>query len=389
MAKKKEPEIEIVDMMSAIRDLAKERGISEDEIFSAIEDGIVAAYKREFGGANKQDISNVSAEVDRETGEIGVYQTMEVVEEVYDDNMEKSIEDARSMDPDLEIGDKIDLTIEVENLGRLAAFAAKSAISQKLRDAESKKIQKDFKDKIGEIITGSVLRRDNSGVYVDIGRAEAVLRRNAQIRGEKYDTGKMLKFIIDGIEEQSGRPRIILSRTSPKLVNKLFENEVPELKSGEVEIVNVAREPGSRSKVAVASRKEDIDAKGSFVGPRGQRVQNVMSALAGEKIDIIEYNSDQGAFISEALQPAKVVRVEMEIVTGDDGREEKKAIVVVPDDQFTLAIGRSGQNVRLAAKLTGYSIDIKKESDDSDENSQKVIGQFTAYDEQGNKIEEE
>ena len=388
MAKKKEPEIEVVDMMSAISDLAKERGISQDEIFSAIEDGIVAAYKREFGGANKQDISNVSAEVDRETGEIGVYQTMEVVEEVYDDNMEISLEDARAMDPDLEIGDKIDLTIEVENLGRLAAIAAKSAISQKLRDAESKKIQRDFNDKIGDMITGSILRKDNSGVYVDIGRAEAVLKRNAQIKGEKYDTGKILKFIIDGIEDQNGRPRIILSRTSPKLVNKLFENEVPELKTGEVEIVNVAREAGSRSKVAVASRKEDIDAKGSFVGPRGQRVQAVMSALAGEKIDIIEYNEEPGVFISEALQPAKVVRVEMEESIGEDGKEEKKAIVVVPDDQFTLAIGKSGQNVRLAARLTGYSIDIKKESDDSDENSQKVIGQFTAYDEQGNKIEE-
>ena len=388
MAKKKEPEIEIIDLMDAIRDLAKERGISEDEIFGAIEDGIVAAFKREFGGANKQDITNVSAEIDRETGEIGVYKTVEVVEEVFDDANEISLADAQEMDPDLEIGDMIDLTIEVENLGRLAAGAAKSSISQKLREAESRKIEKEFKDKMGDITTGSVLRKDNAGVYVDIGRAEAMLKRNGQIKNEKYDSGKMLKFLVVGVEEQNGRPSVILSRTAPELVKKLFELEVPELKDGEVEIVSVAREAGSRSKVAVASRNPDVDAKGSFVGPRGQRVQNVMNAINGEKIDIIEFNPEPGIFISEALQPAKAVRVEMEEVEGEDGRIEKKATVVVPDDQFTLAIGRSGQNVRLAAKLTGYKIDIKKESDDIDENSQKVIGQFTAYDEEGNIIED-
>ncbi len=199
MAKKKEPEIEIIDLMDAIRDLAKERGISEDEIFGAIEDGIVAAFKREFGGANKQDITNVSAEIDRETGEIGVYKTVEVVEEVFDDANEISLADAQEMDPDLEIGDMIDLTIEVENLGRLAAGAAKSSISQKLREAESRKIEKEFKDKMGDITTGSVLRKDNAGVYVDIGRAEAMLKRNGQIKNEKYDSGKMLKFLVVGV----------------------------------------------------------------------------------------------------------------------------------------------------------------------------------------------
>ena len=389
MAKKKEPEVEIINLMEAIRDLAKERGISEDEIFGAIEDGIVAAFKREFGGANKQDINNVSAEIDRETGEIGVYKTVEVVEEVFDESNEISIEYAQAMDPDLEIGDMIDLTIEVENLGRLAAGAAKSSISQKLREAESKKIQKEFKDKMGDITSGVILRKDNSGVYVDIDRAEAILKRNGQIKNERYDSGKIMKFLVMGVEEQNGRPSVILSRTAPELVKKLFELEVPELKDGEVEIVSVAREAGSRSKVAVASRNPDIDAKGSFVGPRGQRVQNVMNAINGEKIDIIEFNPEPGVFISEALQPAKAVRVEMEESVGEDGKVEKRAIVIVPDDQFTLAIGRSGQNVRLAAKLTGYKIDIKKESDDINENSQKVIGQFTAYDEEGNKIEED
>ena len=389
MAKKKEPEVEIINLMEAIRDLAKERGISEDEIFGAIEDGIVAAFKREFGGANKQDINNVSAEIDRETGEIGVYKTVEVVEEVLDESNEISIEDAQAMDPDLEIGDMIDLTIEVENLGRLAAGAAKSSISQKLREAESKKIQKEFKDKMGDITSGVILRKDNSGVYVDIDRAEAILKRNGQIKNERYDSGKIMKFLVMGVEEQNGRPSVILSRTAPELVKKLFELEVPELKDGEVEIVSVAREAGSRSKVAVASRNPDIDAKGSFVGPRGQRVQNVMNAINGEKIDIIEFNPEPGVFISEALQPAKAVRVEMEESVGEDGKVEKRAIVIVPDDQFTLAVGRSGQNVRLAAKLTGYKIDIKKESDDINENSQKVIGQFTAYDEEGNKIEED
>jgi N utilization substance protein A len=388
MAKKKEPEIEIINIMEAIRDLAKERGIDEDEIFGAIEDGIVAAFKREFGGANKQDITNVSAEIDRETGEISVYKTVEVVEEVWDEDNEISLEDAKSMDEDLEIGDMIDLTIEVENLGRLAAGAAKSSISQKLREAESRKIQKEFKDKMGDITSGVILRKDNSGVYVDIDRAEAILKRNGQIKNERYDSGKIMKFLVMGVEEQNGRPSVILSRTAPELVKKLFELEVPELKDGEVEIISIAREPGSRSKVAVASRNPDVDAKGSFVGPRGTRVQNVMNAINGEKIDIIEFNPEPGIFISEALQPAKAVRVEMEEAVGEDGKIEKKAIVVVPDDQFTLAIGRSGQNVRLAARLTGYKIDIKKESDDINESSQKVIGQFTAYDEEGNVIED-
>ena len=388
MAKKKEPEIEIINIMEAIRDLAKERGIDEDEIFGAIEDGIVAAFKREFGGANKQDITNVSAEIDRETVEISVYKTVEVVEEVWDEDNEISLEDAKSMDEDLEIGDMIDLTIEVENLGRLAAGAAKSSISQKLREAESRKIQKEFKDKMGDITSGVILRKDNSGVYVDIDRAEAILKRNGQIKNERYDSGKIMKFLVMGVEEQNGRPSVILSRTAPELVKKLFELEVPELKDGEVEIMSIAREPGSRSKVAVASRNPDVDAKGSFVGPRGTRVQNVMNAINGEKIDIIEFNPEPGIFISEALQPAKAVRVEMEEAVGEDGKIEKKAIVVVPDDQFTLAIGRSGQNVRLAARLTGYKIDIKKESDDINESSQKVIGQFTAYDEEGNVIED-
>ncbi|MCR5059438.1 MAG: transcription termination factor NusA [Saccharofermentans sp.] len=388
MARRKEPEEEMINLVEVIRDLAKERDIDEEEIFKAIEDGIVAAYKREFGGQNKQEITNVSAEIDRETGEIGIYQLVEVVEEVYDDNKEISLADAQAMDPNLAIGDKLDLTIEVDDLGRLAAGAAKSSISQKLRDVESEKIKKVYKDRMGEIIKGTVLRKDNSGVYVDIGKGEACLKRNGQIKNEKYDPGKQLKFLILDVEEQNGRPTIILSRTSPELVRKLFEMEVPELKTGEVEIVAVAREHGSRSKVAVASRKPDIDAKGSFVGPRGQRVQSVMNALNGEKIDIIEFNPEPGAFIIESLQPAKVNRVEMEVAVGEDGREEKKAIVVVPDDQFTLAIGRSGQNVRLAAKLTGYKIDIKKESEDSDESSKRIIDQFVAYDAEGNKIEE-
>ncbi|SCW60735.1 NusA antitermination factor [Ruminococcaceae bacterium YRB3002] len=389
MAKKKEPEAEIINLIEAIKDLAKERGISEEEIFCALEDGIVAAYKREFGGANKQDITNVSAEIDRETGEIAIYQMMEIVEEVLDPNAEISIEDAQAMDPDLEIGDMIELNLEVDDLGRLAAGAAKSSISQKLREAESRKIEQEFKDKMGEIIAGTILKKDNSGVYVDIGRAEAVLKHKGQIKGENYASGKLMKFLVIGVEEQNGRPTVVLSRTAPELIKKLFEMEVPELKDGEVEIKAIAREPGQRSKVAVASRNPDVDAKGTFVGPRGQRVQSVMSTFVNERIDIIEYNPEPGIFISEALQPAKVVRVDMEEIVGEDGKVEKKAIVIVPDDQFTLAIGKSGQNVRLAAKLTGYSIDIKKESDDINESSQKVIGQFTAYDEEGNRIEDD
>ncbi|MDO4876915.1 MAG: transcription termination factor NusA [Oscillospiraceae bacterium] len=385
MAKRKneeEPRETIVDLVKL---LAEERAIDEEEVFQAIESGIVAAYKREFGG-NKQDIKSVNAEIDRETGEIYVYKLVEVVDEVLDDANEISIEDAKAVGyEDVEIGDEIEIGIDVEDLGRLAAGAAKNAINQKLRDAESTKIQNEFHGKIGEITSGTIVRKDARNVYVNIGRAEAIVRRDGQIRNnrnERYDQDKIMKFLVTGVEEANGRPSVVLSRTAPMLVAKLFELEVPEIKNGDVIIKSVAREPGSRSKVAVYSRDPDIDAKGACVGQRGQRVQQIMNELSDEKIDIVDWKEDAALFISEALQPAKVVRVDTEISTNADGEVERHAKVIVPDQQFSLAIGKSGQNVRLAARLTGFKIDIRKESDESDEAAKVLTDGFQVVDEE-------
>ena len=385
MAKRKneeEPRETIVDLVKL---LAEERAIDEEEVFQAIESGIVAAYKREFGG-NKQDIKSVNAEIDRETGEIYVYKLVEVVDEVLDDANEISIEDAKDVGyEDVEIGDEIEIGIDVEDLGRLAAGAAKNAINQKLRDAESTKIQNEFHGKIGEITSGTIVRKDARNVYVNIGRAEAIVRRDGQIRNnrnERYDQDRIMKFLVTGVEEANGRPSVVLSRTAPMLVAKLFELEVPEIKNGDVIIKSVAREPGSRSKVAVYSRDPDIDAKGACVGQRGQRVQQIMNELSDEKIDIVDWKEDAALFISEALQPAKVVRVDTEISTNADGEVERHAKVIVPDQQFSLAIGKSGQNVRLAARLTGFKIDIRKESDESDEAAKVLTDGFQVVDEE-------
>ncbi len=390
MAKRKneeEPRETIVDLVKL---LAEERAIDEEEVFQAIESGIVAAYKREFGG-NKQDIKSVNAEIDRETGEIYVYKLAEVVDEVLDDANEISLEDAKELGyEDVEIGDEIEIGIDVEDLGRLAAGAAKNAINQKLRDAESTKIQNEFHGKIGEITSGTIVRKDARNVYVNIGRAEAIVRRDGQIRNnrnERYDQDRIMKFLVTGVEEANGRPSVVLSRTAPALVAKLFELEVPEIKNGDVIIKSVAREPGSRSKVAVYSRDPDIDAKGACVGQRGQRVQQIMNELSDEKIDIVDWKEDAALFISEALQPAKVVRVDTEISTNAEGIVERHAKVIVPDQQFSLAIGKSGQNVRLAARLTGFKIDIRKESDESDEAAKVLTDGFQVVDETEDKGE--
>ena len=382
MAKKIQNEEPRENVLDVIRLLAKERGIEEEALIKSIEEGMVAAFKREFSGdKDKSQIKNVQAEIDRETGEIFVYKLVTVVEEVLDPDNEIAYDEARAMDDEIELGDEIEIGIEVDKLGRLAASAAKSAISQKVRDAEYRRIQDEFSGRIGEIATGVILRNDARNIYVDIDRAEAVLPREGQIRGEVYRQNASMKFLVQCVEEHNGHPSITLSRTSVDLVKKLFELEVPEIKNGEVIINAVSREPGSRSKVAVYSRDENVDAKGACVGPRGARVQHIMEELGGEKIDIVDWNADPALFISEALQPAKVIRVDTEITKKEDGSVESYAKVIVPDQQFTLAIGRSGQNVRLAARLTGFKIDIKKESDEASEATQMMLDKFTVVEE--------
>ena len=272
MAKKIQNEEPKDNVLDAIKMLAKERGIEEEELITAVEEGIVTAFRREFSGS--ASIEHVEAEIDRTTGEIFVYKLVEVVEEVEDDANQIAIEEAKAMDPEIELGDEVEVGIEVEKLGRLAATAAKSAISQKVRDAEYRRINNEFSGRIGELATGIILRKDARNVYVDIDRAEAVLPREGQIRNEIYDTNRQMKFLVLCVEEHNGRPSITVSRTSNELVRKLFELEIPEIKSGEVIIQAVSREPGSRSKVAVYLRDENIDAKGACVGQRGSPLRS-------------------------------------------------------------------------------------------------------------------
>ena len=376
------------ELLQAIHALAKERGIDEEVLFEAIEEAIVADFKREFSDAKQNE--QVFAEIDRETGDMYVYEVVEVVSEVTDPKTQISLAEAKEIDPDLEEGDTIEMTIDVESLGRLAAGAAKAAISKKLRDTENDRIQSEFSDKIGELASGVIQRSDNRFVFVDIGRAEATLPRQEQVKDEDYSFNKRMKFLILRVETQKERPVIIVSRSHPNLVKKLLEKEVPEIHDGIVEIVSVAREAGSRSKVAVISRDPDVDPLGACVGQRGARIQAIMDELGNEKIDVIAYSDDPAVYISNALSPAKVERVDAEIITNEDGTQEKNAQVVVPDQQYSLAIGRSGQNVRLAARLTGWKIDIKSTSQFQQMVQNDFVANFTvADDEEGEAASDE
>ncbi len=380
--KKKQEEEEKISIVDAVRALAKERSIDEKEVFEAMEIGLVAAYKKEFG-KGKQEFNCVEAEIDRETGEIYVYKVVEIVDEVLDPLNEISLEDATQMGyEDVEIGDEIELAVDVEDLGYLAAGAAKNAIASKVKESEGVKIRAEYETKIGQIVSGRIVSADNKSVMVNLGRAEAILPKEEQTRNERYDRGATMKFLVKRIDDKSSKTTVILSRKSDEFVKKLFEMEVDEIRTGKVTIERIAREPGSRTKIAVYSRDENIDAKGSCVGPHGIRVQAVIDELNHEKIDIVDWNADEPLFISEALQPAQVMRVDTEIVPNEEtGELEKNAVVVVPDDQYSLAIGRGGQNVRLAVRLTGFKIDIKRESEESSESVKSLIDDFTVVDE--------
>lgn len=367
------------ELIEAIRLLEKERGIDAEILFEAIEESLVSAYKREF---EAKTTDNIRAEVDRETGEMRVYLTKTVVEQVEDPNAEMSLEEARALSEDFDLGDMMEYQLSPQDFGRLAAQTAKNVINQKLSSAERERIQNEFSNRVGEISAGVVQRKDRREVIVDIGRAEAVLPFNEQVRNDGYNFNQRMRFYILKVDEKKGRPIVYVSRSHPNLVRKLFEQEVPEISSGIVEIVSVAREAGSRSKIAVASRDSNVDGVGACVGQRGLRVQAVMDELMGEKIDIIEWDADSTVFISNALSPAKVVKV-------DILPDEKIARVVVPDHQLSLAIGREGQNARLAARLTGWKIDIKSESQYREAVEAEFMNRFTQAVEENIQAEEQ
>ena len=342
------------EFVGALKELVKEKGISEDLLFTTIQDALVAAYKKNYANLHT-NAQNVKVIMDRETGEIKVYAQKVVVDEVYDDVTEISLEDAKEIRPTFEVDDIVDLEVTPKNFGRVAAQLAKQVVTQRIKEAERSIIYDEYKEKEFDIITGTILRKDKGMVFVNLGKLEGVIGPNEQIPNEEYKFNEKLKLYIVEVKNGSKGPQIHVSRTHPGLVKRLFELEVPEIFEGVVEIKSISREAGSRSKIAVYSNDEEVDPMGACVGPKGVRVQNIVNELKNEKIDIIKYSKDSAEFIANSLSPAKVLSVEVD-------EDNKSAKVVVDDNQLSLAIGKEGQNVRLAAKLTNWKIDIKSKS---------------------------
>jgi N utilization substance protein A len=339
-----------VEFIDALRELEKERGIAKDILLETIEAALISAYKKNFGSSQ-----NVRVEIDRESGEIHVYNRKDIVESVEDSRIEISLEDARKMNPVFEVGDIFETEVTPRTFGRIAAQTAKQVVVQRIREAERSIIFDEYVNREGDIVTGIIQRYEMKNVYIDLGKTEAVLMPSEQIPREQYEQGERIKTYILEVKKTTKGPQILVSRTHPGLLKRLFELEVPEIHDGTVEIRSVAREAGARSKIAVFSKFENVDPVGACVGPKGMRVQAIVSELKGEKIDIVKWSEDPVVYVENALSPAKVVSVMV-------NASEKLAQVVVPDYQLSLAIGKEGQNARLAAKLTGWKIDIKSES---------------------------
>ncbi len=342
------------EFIEALREIVKEKGIREDLLFTTIEDALVAAYKKNYMGHGVGS-QNVKVTMNRENGEIHVYSQKNVVEEVCDKFSEISLEDAKDIDSSYEVGDVANIEVTPRKFGRVAAQAAKQVVIQRIKEEERRIIYSDFVEKEDDIITGTVIRKDKNNVLIDLGKTEAVLGPNEQIPGEKYNFNDKLKLYIVEVKNTTKGAQIVISRTHPGLIKRLFELEVPEIFDGTVDIKSIAREAGSRTKIAVHSNDENVDPMGACVGPKGVRVQNIVNELKNEKIDIIKWNKLPEQYIANALSPAKVLDVDLD-------ENIKFAQIVVDDNQLSLAIGKEGQNVRLAAKLTGWKIDIKSKS---------------------------
>ncbi len=338
------------ELILALEQLEKEKGIKKDVIIEAIEAALISAYKKNFGSA-----MNVKVNIDRTTGDVKVFGLRKVAEVPDMDQMDISVDEAAKINPTLAIGDIAEMEVTPRSFGRIAAQTAKQVVVQKLREAERGIIYDEFYNKESDIVTGIIQRVEKKNVIIDLGKTEAVLAPTEQTPGEEYRFNERLKSYIVEVKKTTKGPQIMISRTHPGLVKRLFELEVPEIHDGTVEIKSISREPGSRTKIAVYSKDENVDPVGACVGQRGTRVQAIVDELRGEKIDIIKWSNDAREYISSSLSPAKVVRVDVH-------EEEKAAKVIVPDYQLSLAIGKEGQNARLAAKLTGWKIDIKSES---------------------------
>ncbi|MCR4418937.1 MAG: transcription termination factor NusA [Clostridia bacterium] len=338
------------EFMEALREIEREKSIPLEMLLEAIEAALLSAYRKNFGTAQ-----NARVEIDRTTGALRVLAQKTVAEKVDDPREEIGLEEAQRLNPRYQPGDKVEVEVTPRDFGRIAAQTAKQVVVQRIREAERNLIYDEFSGREQDIVTGVVRRAEMKTVFVDLGRTEAILAPAEQVATEVYRQGDRIKTYIVEVRKTTKGPQILVSRTHPGLVRRLFELEVPEIHEGVVEIKAVAREPGLRTKIAVHSHDPNVDPIGACVGPRGVRVQTVVNELRGEKIDIIRWSPDPAEFVASALSPAKVVSVELD-------EDSHAARVVVPDYQLSLAIGREGQNARLAARLTGWKIDIKSES---------------------------
>ncbi len=338
------------ELIQALHEIETERGIPKVALIEAIKAALNTAYKKNFGTTQ-----SVSVEFNDLSGEVKVFSQKKVVDKVEDDRLEIEMAEAQELYPDCKVEDMVYVEATPTNFGRIAAQTAKQVVIQKLREAERSLIYEEFLEREGEIVTGTIQRVESRTVYITLGRTEGIMLPSDQISGERYEIGQRIKAYIYEVKNTSKGPNIFVSRTNSYFLRRLFELEVPEIYDGVIEIKSITREAGSRSKISVHSLDERVDSVGACVGPRGLRVQNIVSELDGEKIDIIKYDKDPEKYIANALSPAKVLAV----YTND---EAKMATVIVPDYQLSLAIGKEGQNARLAAKLTGWKVDIKNES---------------------------
>lgn len=356
------------EILNALSDLEREKGIRQDLVLEAIKSALETGYKKNFSKA-----TNFSIDIDKENGEYRLFQDKVVVDEVLNPHQEISLEDAREINLKYQVGDVVKIEIKPKkDFGRIAAQTARQVILQKIREAERESIFSEFYGRESDILTGIVQRENKGNIHVDLGKIEGMLTPNEQIPNEKYNTGDRIKTVIVEVKNSGKGASIMLSRSHPNLVKRLFEIEVPEIHDGIIEIYSISREAGSRTKIAVFSHDPNVEPIGSCVGNKGTRVKNIIDELSQEKIDIVIYDKDPAKFISNSLGPAKITKVSV-------NEKEKTAVAIVPDNQLSLAIGKEGQNVRLAAKLTGWKIDIISESQENERNSGEEVWKLEKF----------
>jgi N utilization substance protein A len=338
------------DFLIAITQIAAEKNLPKEVVLQAVETALISAYKKD-----SEATGNIVVRIDRNTGNVHVFAQKAVIGEVEDERVDISLKEARRIKPDAQLGDILEFEVTPANAGRIAAQTAKQVVLQRLREAEREMVYEEFSNREGDIVSGVIQRLDARQIIVDLGKTEGVLPPNEQVRTEHYRPGTRMKFYLVEVHKSNKGPQLVLSRTHKNLLKRLFELEVPEIYKGTVEIKSIAREPGYRSKVAVSARQEGVDPVGSCVGLRGIRIQNIVNELGGERIDVVQWDTNPARFVANALSPAQVSGVSV-------SQEDNTASVIVPDRQLSLAIGKEGQNARLAAKLTGWRIDIKSES---------------------------